>query len=87
MPLYGYATAYFFISMSMNVWVSSWGAIKKSTAVNILVMPVDAYTHVFLLSIYLGGEMPGHGVWMLSNLADKVNVPWISSQNYVRNIQ
>lgn len=38
-------------------------------------MPVDAYTHVFLLSIYLGGEMPGHGVWMLSNLADKVNVP------------
>lgn len=73
--------------MSMDVWVSSLGAIMKSTAVNILVMPVGAHTHVFLLHIYLGDEMPGHGVCMLSNLADKVNGLWISSQNYVRNIQ
>lgn len=57
----------------MEVWVSNLGAVMKSAAVNILVMPIGAHIHVFLLSMYLGDEMPGHGVYILPNLADKVN--------------
>lgn len=46
----------------------------ESPAVHILVMPVGTHTSGFLLSMYLGDEKPGHGVCMLSDLADKVNV-------------
>lgn len=58
----------------MDISISSLGAIMKNTTMNILVLPFRIHPHAFLLGMYLGDEMLGHGICIFSNLVDNVNV-------------
>lgn len=49
------------------------GAIINSITVKFLVMPPGTHPHAFLLGVYLGEEMLGHGKGILSTLVDNAN--------------
>lgn len=55
----------------MDISISSLGTIMKNTTMN---MPFRIHTHAFLLGMYLGDEMLGHGICIFTTLVDNVNV-------------
>lgn len=57
----------------MDISVSSLGSIMNSIAMEILIMTFGTYTHAFLFSIYLRGEILGHGICIFSTLVDNAN--------------